>query len=157
MKKQNDMETLEKLLYDAYLKVDDSSIQVETHKDCPEIGDTTIRVYHDGGYSFKIREIDNIEEDKYDYVFVNGEDEFKSCDEKLALRLLDETRKSFQLEQIKANLIVAFKCPNCDSITEGEEIEDLYNDGVRFKIMNNMKGVFCESCYSDSEVQNSSL
>jgi len=151
--------SLSKLLYEGYQSIDDklSSIQVEVHEDCPEINDVTIRVYHDGGYSFRIEKIDDQENDKFDYRFILGEDEFKKCDEILALRLLDETRKPFQIEKIRSNLIIAFKCPVCDTIEEGEEVEDLYNKGIRYKTMKHMQGVLCESCYSDKEIQNSSI
>lgn len=74
--------------------------------------------------------------------------------------------KTEQLERIAFDCIpkIYWECPNCgnshesdDDATQEEFAEQLYEDGVRFKSMKYMQGVLCKACYTDKEVQNSSL
>lgn len=74
--------------------------------------------------------------------------------------------KEKQLEAIAAESerIHYWECPVCGDEHRSESYEtvqefaeQLYEDGVRHVVMEYMEGVFCESCHTDPEVQNSSL
>jgi len=75
-------------------------------------------------------------------------------------------KKTEKLLRIKAEVISTFKweCPCCCEkyeADEGDELEtfvkSLYEQGVRWKSMKYMQGVFCKTCYEDPEIQNSTL
>ena len=75
-------------------------------------------------------------------------------------------KKSEQLERIAFETIckIHWECPNCgdnresdEDATQEEFAEQLYKEGVRYRSMKYMQGVFCKTCYTDKEVQNSTL
>jgi len=77
-----------------------------------------------------------------------------------------ERHKREQLNKIglETSAIYKWECPCCseEHYSEEEETledfsESLYVQGVRFKVMKYMQGVFCKDCWTDPEVQNSSL
>lgn len=75
--------------------------------------------------------------------------------------------KEYQLNQILQETEVKFtwQCPNCcvehesdGSETIDEFVQDLYKKHqVRYVVMDMMQGVFCEECYTNPEVQSSTL
>lgn len=149
------MKSIEWLLYELSINSIDSSVQVEVHNDFPELGDTQLRVYHKGGYSFLISKI--FDGSDYIFSFSHGETEFKNCDLKMAIKLMDETRDEKQKELISMNLTTCFVCPSCESLAIGDNVDEIYEQGVRYKNMKHMSGVFCQTCYEDEQINNSSL
>jgi hypothetical protein len=75
-------------------------------------------------------------------------------------------KKYEQLEFMSDSMetIHYWECPSCSARFTSEEsaskldfARDLYKEGVRYKKMKYMQGLFCKSCYTDPEIQNSSL
>lgn len=108
----------------------------------------------------------------------NGEHLFESCggswychrgcsvSETIKPEYLKNMKKKEQLERIafETTPVIKWECPVCgamheslDDATPMEFAQQLYDEGVRWKSMKYMQGVFCKDCYSDPEIQNSSL
>lgn len=71
-----------------------------------------------------------------------------------------------QFQKIKPCIEFKFhyECPVCEAEFQSDEcesveqfIESIYDQGVRFKSMEMMQGVFCKECYTDPEIWSSTL
>lgn len=73
---------------------------------------------------------------------------------------IKKTKRSLRAEVVRC---YKWTCPNCDEEIESEcetmeqFLDILTTEGVRYVNMKHMQGVFCQTCYLDPEVQNSSL